>query len=601
MHKSANHRDVTRKPSALPDSGSVPPGTADTPVTTDFPTAPVRPMPESLEGLLQCAALQSKNVHGGARQATILLGIAAVRAQYDSAATVEAIRAAPPIPEILDSLQAAVLALAARDLNSALRAVDGLASDEHRRRCLAAMARQLVLLDTPRALRVAERIDPRIVREGILLEVVDVALEQSIETAQTVSDRIIEPLLNDYAAAGIAASGATTDFQKASQLAESIESPFVKQWAYLAMLLAMASHDPERALSLENKLPLTHHLDELHSRAAVVLAAEDADKALSVALRIGDRDVRIRTLCEVAHRLFPKRPAFAFHLLGKEVGEERALEHLTSWVDALCAGDDGDFEAAYEALRRKLSAGQGAALLLTCCRHRPREVRKLAMEVPPALVMPLRRCYLCAGIESDPGAVLEATTATHDMDRLRACNARRLAIDKPPEALAALAGITDTLVADETRLEIATDLLAARKNDEALEIVGDVADSYLRGVGLLRLLAEEDEAGEARRSFQAVLDELKDPWRTDDLRMRAALLLATRDLEFATRLAAGVVSPARTAQLLRLMMPRLGESDLARAAALSNSMPKGESRAGWCLEVAARLAAIDSRRSMSQP
>jgi hypothetical protein len=591
--------DIAAKRVSETDVRVEPPNSAD--VSAAPPAVPVRPMPAGLQSLLQCAAEQSRSVPDSTGQAAIALGIATVRAHYDSAAAVRAIRSAPPVPEVLPSLEEAVLALATRDLNSALKALDGLASADHRRHCLGAIARQLVQFDTPRALQVAERIDPRIVREGLLLDIVNVALEQSAAAAHTVSERIIEPLLNDYAAADIAAGGAAADFEKASELAETIESPFVKQWAYLAMLLAVAAHDPERALSLENRLPLAHHLDELHSRAAEVLAGQNAQKALSVALRIGDKTMRGRALQEVARRLFPTRPAFAFHLLVKEIGDERAWEHLVAWTDALCSSTDGDFEATYEAVKRKLSEDRRATLLLACCRYRPREVRRLAMEVPPALVMPLRRCYLCAGIESDAQAVLDATVVPGQMDRLRACTAQQLAADKPAAALEALAGIGDKLVADEARLEMVTDLLARSKGGHALEVARHVQDSYLRGLGLLGLLAQEAVGGEAKALLLLVLENLTDTWRSDDLRARAALILTSHDLEFAARLAGSIVNPARSKRLMGLMMPLLSGPELARAASLSGNIPAGKARARWCLQIAKRQAAIDCQKPAEQP
>jgi len=453
------------------------------------PPVPVRTVPPAAEELLQCAVRESESVSDLGQRSVLLLGVAAVRAQFDSEAAVTLIKGAPPIPEVTASLEKAVLSLAARDLGAAKRAVAALPSDAHRRHCLAATAKQLVLFDTAKAVRVAEKIDPRIIRESALLDVLHLALEQSVESATVVSDRIIEPLLNDHAAAAIASKEALQDFDRASALVESIESPFVKQWAYLSMLQALAASDPEGALKLERKLTLAHHLDEFHAVVARFLVKDNPDKALTIALRVSDREIRIRTLAEVAGGIFPRKPAFAYHLLLKEAGEQRAQRHLGRYVRDLCAGEGGDLAGVWRALRRKLTAAQGAKLLLECCPHRPQEVRRLATEVPPALVMPLRHCYVCAGVESDPEAVIRVAESSREKDHLHSCMALLLLDSDPAAATKSLAQVKESYVADETRLKMTRMLLEARKTDRVLGLLLEIKDPYMRGQGLLPLLS----------------------------------------------------------------------------------------------------------------
>jgi hypothetical protein len=590
----------TRPPTA-PDLIAVARDAVTTPtpdLTADTATRPASPLealpteeaplpiePE-LEALFQCAAREADKATPTLRKA-IRLRLAALVADRDTQRTLALLDGA----DHGDLLCPALTRLAARDPRAAATFAAAIDDRWLRSRCVAEIAASLLDANLEQALLVTFAVSPRVAREKVLMALVEASAPRSWQQADTIANRIYEPLFNDYAVAAVAAGRAAADLAGAMSMVEPIESPFVKEWALGDIVLAVVGNGPDKVSELADQFQRGTGRDDLFCRLARRQAPDSPDAALALVLRIEEEKARRLCLDEVAREILPRKAALA-RLIAEKNRQPRLPPHLWyEWVRQACQHHPEAAPKVLEELLRGARPEQVSATLEACCPGAPAATRSAASSREihdPGLT----RCFVCAGILPDPLATARAMRNPRERDEALACAIPNRTTAPFAELLAALKSIRSSTLRDQTAAN-----LAARWPDagEASKLPETIASPYLQAATLVtllerNLLLEKPDPDETLRLLTGVterLPSLADSWRQDDLRARLARALAATDRTRAWQIAGTIRNTALLHAVLADLLPPDPHS--CDTQALANLLPEGLPRATGCLGLAGRL------------
>ncbi len=570
--------------------------------TGDSPSPGPAPIPpdENMARLLECTRGTAVRVFDPLVRTRLLLRLAVLEAAYDPSAAARTIEKCQLEGAAADDVARAFGAIASRDLKLCLKIISGQPAGELRDTYLASTALALVSVDPEKAAEVAARVDSRIAREFLLLELVRLAASLWPDRIEKVTAHIIEPLYNDEAFALIAEETAASAPGDAISQVDKIEAELVKRWTLLYVGFRIAVGDPVAALQLDRMLMSVYYRDELYAEVATHLAGKDSEKALTLALRISDPFLKKDAVAEVAAAMIRDKPSLALHILRKNLDFIDADTEVTALLTGLCRTDAARFETTLAEVQNDLGKKLVADILSACCSSAPelvlRETAKRGLESKAQL----RVCAACA----DPGP--EALTAAQAIGdpRLRneayQCLAKDRAATDLPAALEIVKLIDDALGRDETHLMLVELLAAGEDPALAARISLGIADPYLAAKAALALLGgTPEEEYDKRVTFIAEkAGKVRDRWRQDELLARLARHSGSRDLKAALDLASGLVDVELQQSVL---------NDLARtsfAAGLEQAEKQQElfldlaGKAAWCLRLAElHQASLDAKEA----
>ena len=542
---------------------------------------------ENMARLLQCTRDAAVRVLDVGVRARLLLRLAVLEAAYNpmtAAQTIEQCQLEGAAP---DDIARAFEALASKDLNLCLKIVARQPAGELRDRYLASTALALIDLDPEKAAEIAARIDSRIAREFLLLQLVQLAASQWPERVEKVSAHIIEPLYNDEAYALIAEETATTTPRLAISQVDKIEAELVKRWTLLYVGFRIATGDPVAALQLDRLLASVYYRDELYAEVASRLAPSDAEKALTLAFRISDPFLKKDAVEKVAAAMVGEKPSLALHILRKNLGFLDAEAEITALLTGLCQQDGARFEAALAEVTVDLSRERIAAILSDCCSSSPEPALRLAAELGIEDDDRLKLCAVCAAPGPEPLAVAMTIGNAQLKNDAYSCLVEARAGDDLPAALEMLKLVDDSLARDEARLRL-VERLAAGLDPLAARIAASIEDPYLAAKAGLALLpgTAKKEYDQRVQLTASLARKVRDRWRQDELVARLARLLGPRDLKRALDLASGLGD----VELQQTLLNDLAEASLA--AGLQQAEQQRElfldlaGKAAWCLRLA---------------
>jgi len=531
------------------------------------------------------------------------LSIARIESRYSPAKAAERIRSCAGTSPDMDLVKGAVLALAGQDTGMALGVLQGIPG-VRRKALVAAVAENQAALDVPGAVAVVLTLESRIVREEMLIGLLPAIYRHSPGSVPLILDRIVEPLLNDFAMVRSRTVAATEGGPPAPAAVEAgIESRLVKRWALLDVALQLAHRLPEAALELSGHLALPLDRDEVYAATAGALTSSLPDKAVGLVLRIGDPVLKAAAADAVSRELFAVRPGMALHLVSSHLPPARAQAATVELFGALCKREPARFVEVYGEVAGRLQPEEAERLLETCCPAAPREVRRLVSESGEELRNRswYQVCLVCAALDSDAAATVARIKDPGLRKAGAICLAHQLAQRSVEDAVQVIDGLSDPYSRDDARLALFDSLLAARDLEKAAAVAALVQDRYSAARASIRLAAAGSEAeGAAAETLEKHLLSVADPWRRDDLLAEATRECRRYPRQARVRLAAMVADAALRQALFAELSAGVSAVDVL-AAALEVPADSGFSaRADWYLALC-RLAAGAAPSTPAEP
>lgn len=556
------------------------------------PAAPRVRTPEPLVAqLFDCVEDAAARIFDPVVKNRLMLGLAVLQASYDIGKALDTVEKCQISGAELEELSRAVLAIASRDLALALKLVERQMEGEFKNRYIKAMAHTLAEVSPDKAAQVALHIEPRVAREVLLLELVEMAVRRSPENAIKVSERILEPLWNDEAFSVIADTTAIKDPQKALVLLERIEGELVKRWTVLHIAFRVAARDPLAAIALERLLPTAYFKDELYAEVVPLLAPVDSEKALAVALRISDPVAKKRAVVGVAQAMFHGQPALSLHVLEQNLGLVDYERELVVLLSTACREKPEAFLKQVLDPGSTLSKECVVEALQICCADRPTEVRHATQVLQTAPDAALTSCFVCAGLERPARDAAMGISDPAKRNEAFACLAAELAMEDLPAALEVVKLIDDELARSVARTAIVGRLARADRADHARQVISSISDPYLASLATLSLAVSGDEKTrlELVARVEMRLPLVLDAWRRDDLLVALVGLTGTLDVQKAVELASAISSPDLQETVLGSLAASWYAQDPVRAAGQRELFLDLTARGQWCLHLA-RLA-----------
>lgn len=518
----------------------------------------------------------------------LLLGVAVLEANYDLRRALATVEQCQLSGAEVEDLSRSVLAIASRDLTSAVKLVERQVDGEFKNRYLKAIAHKIVELSPEEAARIAARLEPRIARELLLLELVDLSASTSPEGAEKVSEKILEPAWNDLAYSLIARHLAATDPQKALALLDKIEGELVKRWAVLHIAFQVAKTDPLAAVALDRLLPTAYFKDELYVEVVSNLAGEDSDKALAIALRISDANAKKQAVSTVARAMFARNRALALHVLEQNLGLVGYEAELRKLLVQSCRQAPDAFLKHVQDPASTVRPEFVLDVLRSCCDERPAEVRHVmqVLDLTPDGV--LSGCFVCAGLEKPPREAALAIEDAGQRNKALVCHAVELSATDLPAALEVVKLVDDGLSRSEAKGAIVGRLARAGKGQQALLVVASITDPYLKAQATLVLASSggTESATTLVGQVEMQLPLVQDSWRRDDLLVTLAGLAGPSDLSKAVQLASSISSPELQEEVLESLARSWFAKDPQKAVAQKELFLDLSARGQWCLHLA---------------
>jgi len=498
---------------SVADTGPAPP--AD-PLAILPPEAPLLPADHGLETLYQCVDANLARVPSARFRRHLHVRLAAAIARRDpprGLATLNRATTSNPSPEEAVIL---TLAVASRDLRRAVTIATGFTSLKNRRRSLEGLVNLATEKSGGWGIIIANQMRERIPREIFLLNLIERLAETRPVDSLLFADRVIEPLLNDWAMALVAAAEADQHLDQALARIEEIENPVVRDWALLRLNRGLAGSTPTRVDELIPQIQRSLVRDELLGHLALAVVADTPDRGLAIALRIEDPEMLRRGLDALAQALLPHKPALARFMVEKKREPPLSPEVWLSWLKAACRDHpDSAAEMLGKALD-ELSLQEELTGLLNCCPGAPMAVRSVASN-RDIHDDHLTRCYVCGGVTSD--AFIAARMVRDDGIRNDAllCAIDGLTAKDAKPAVKELTNLTEPLLKDLAAASLVGKLHTAGENIAALELAGSIVDPYLRAPALALLVVAENEAvaSTAMQAFDMAIEGISDRWRKD--------------------------------------------------------------------------------------
>lgn len=555
-------------------------------------TSPPAPAPippdENMAGLLQCTRGAAERVFDAHARTRLLLRLAVLEAAYDPVAAAKTIENCQLEGADPDDVARAFGAIATRDLKLCLKIVAGQPAGRLRDSYLASTALALVTVDPEKAAEVAARVDSRIAREFLLLELVRLAAPLWPDRIEKVTTHIIEPLYNDEAFSVIAEETAGSDPQQAISLVDKIDAKLVKRWTLLNVGLRVAASDPVAALQLDRMLVSVYYRDELYAEVASRLAATDSEKALTLALRILDPFLKKGAVAQVARTMMRDKPSLALHILRKNLDFIDAKAEIISLLTSLCRTDAARFEVSLAEVQNDLGKDLISEVLSACCSSAPEQVLRQTVERGIESPEQLKLCAACA----DPGPQGLVTAQSMGDAQLRneaySCLALQRAGKDLPAALEIVKLMDDALARDEAHLGLVEQVATGGNPELAARISRSIVDPYLAAKAALTLFPEAAEA-EYDQRFQhiaALAGKVRDKWRQDELLARLARHAGTRNLKVALDMASGLADLDLQQEVLNDLAETAFAGDLAQAQQQQELFLDLAGKAAWCLRLA---------------
>ena len=557
------------------------------------------PLPEGFTQLFECVESQAKMAGDASATRVLLLELAALQAQVDvnlARRTID--EAAPTLAEEAPLLNA-VLAIGSRDIEVAQRVIRGLMLEELRRTCLTGITNQLAALTPLKAQDMALLIEPRIAREHLLLSIIERVREGTHEGAILLTDRVIEPLLNDYAMALVAEALSVADPEAAAGQLGSIESDLIKKWALLPIAVEAAAQETPSSAVLARQISVGYSRDEFYAQLAIRLAVSEPDRALTTALRIDDEHLKKLALKQVSRALFAARPGLALGILQEDFSDREVLGVAQGLLEQSCREEPERFAAILKQVKRKVPAAELTDSLLHCCIHAPAAAAEALAEHSTGTRDQIRYCRVCGGTAPEPIVSARHIGDPRLKDEAYACVVRRTSDQLV--AGKALAGIGDSVLADEVRLELVDALLAEGRADVSEGLAEEIKDPYLAARAALAIgTADPGRLEGALKLLQVNLGDMSDTWRRDDLLTRAVVAQTGNDWLAAFKLATAIADGKLRKAALLTVTSGVPESKLAASSSATEHLDDHRLRARWCLALAARALAYSGGDS-SQP
>lgn len=566
------------------------------------PAASPLPLSPEVDTLLRMATAAAAEVNDPLERCRLELGIARIESRYSPARAAERIRSCAGTSPDMNLVKGAVLSLAGQDTGAALGVLQGI-PDSRRKALVAAIAENQAALDVPGAIAVVLTLESRIVREEMLVALLPAIYRHSPGSVPLLLDRIVEPLLNDFAMARsrtvAAAEGGPPD---PAAVEAGIESSLVKRWALLDVALQLAHRLPEAALELSGHLALPLDRDEVYAATAGALTSTLPDKAIGLVLRIGDPVLKAAAAEAVSRELFPVRPAMALHLVSSHL-PVRAPAATIALFGALCKREPARFVEVYSEVAGRLQPQEAERLLETCCPEAPREVRRLVSESSEELRSRswYQVCLVCAALDSDAAATVARVEDPGLRKAGAICLARQLAQRSVEDAVEVIDGLSDPYSRDDARLALFDALLSARDLEKAAAVAAQVQDRYTAARASIRLAATGSEAeGAAAETLEKHLLSVADPWRRDDLLAEATRECQRYPRRARVRLAASVADSALRHALFAGLSAGVSGADVLSAASEVPADSGPSARADWYLALC-RLAAGAAPSALAEP
>jgi hypothetical protein len=557
------------------------------------------PLPRrpEVDALLSVAEKALAEITDPEERCRIELAIAEIESRYAPGAAAERMKGCAGRHPDLKAVRSAVLVLAGQDTAVALGMLAGMPQDR-REALVAAMAQNQATLDVTGALAIVQTLESRIVREELLLSLLPALMRQDPGAVPVVLDRIIEPLLNDYAMARTRAeaAGAGTP-PDAAAVEEGIESRLVKRWALLDVALRVAERFPDAALQLAEGLALPLDRDEVYAATAASLASSQSDKAAALVLRIGDRYYRSVAAEAVAGGMFSTRPALAVHLVQNQLAPARVRPAVVALFSGLCRQDVERFRKAYAESEVRLSPQDEEAVLEACCPLVPREVRRVVSEQREELHESpwYKVCLVCTGLDQDAAATVAGLAGSTMHEAGVSCLARQLAVRSVDEAVQVVGTLADPYSRDRVRFALFSELLGVRNMDRATAVAALLQDRYMSAQAAIAVAAAEVEPDESvQDALAAKLQSIEDSWRRDDLLSQAVRQCSRFPVARRVRLAALVRDAELRLSLYGELVSGIPVGELPAAAFWVGGEVLAGPRADWHVTVCRSVAASPS-------
>lgn len=486
-----------------------------------------------LETLYQCVESNLIQVHDAEWRRRINVQLAMVIARHDpprGLATLANATESRPFPEESAAL---ALAIGSHDLRRAAAMAVNFVPAENRRRALEELVGVAAKGDVQWAIVISDLMRQRIPREIFLLRLIEHLSETRPEDSTVLTERIIEPLLNDWAVALVAAAEAPQHLDRSLSRIESIESPVVRDWALLRLSLGLAASAPDQVDELIPQVQRSLVRDELLVQLALAVVDSSPERSLPIALRIEDPELRRRGLDAVARSLLPHKPALARFMVERKREPPLAPSVWLPWLEAACRDYPEAAPAILEKALDKLTPEEILTGLLYCCRGAPGAVRSAA-SIQDVRDDRLTRCYVCAGIMPDGLVAARTVRNPRVRDETLLCALQGLTDQEATTFKEEMTNLADPLLRDLAAVSLAAKLRQSDRLENALAVAGAIVDPFLRAPALAQLAGTADKAvaGPAKEAFVTALRGLKDSWRQDAA--REALVRALWNIDEAT-------------------------------------------------------------------
>ncbi len=521
--------DITPMEAATDDTASASDGANQPPPDPLAALPPLRnapPLPPHFESLFQCVEsnLQVIQDDGFARRLHVALATEAAR--FDAIRGQAVLMRATGRKPTADESAEMILAIAGWDLRRAVETSLLFADPALKQHALESLAAEVAALQPEAASAIVDLIPARIAREDFLLGVIQRLAVDHPAAARTLADRIIEPLLNDWAVALVASGTPPEQLEVALRQLETLENPVVLDWALLALADRLTRQDLASVDTILPKIQRSLIRDELLSRLALATVATDPDKALSITLRIAEPMLMRRSLDALARALLPHKPALGRFLIEKKRTPPLPPEVWLPWLHEACEAHPDDAPDMFSALLSSLSNPEVLAGLLACCPGAPRAVRSEA-STRDLSDDRLTLCFICQGILPDLLVACRAMSNPALRDEAIRCALPR----QLPASMAALTDalnlMTEPLMRDEAISAVTPELLKNDRIADAFNLALKITDPYVRARTLVPLLSVADStlATQALVAYEEAFAAISDPWRRDDvLTVRVRLL-----------------------------------------------------------------------------
>jgi hypothetical protein len=561
------------------------------PETMAPPADPLDPLPpeaqplpanSELESLYQCVNANLARIPSVQLRRQVHVNLAVAIAKRDpprGLATLKRATSSNPTP---DESAALVKAIAERDLRRAVTMASVIAAPENRRRALEELVSFAVEKNGQWAVVISNQIRLRIPREIFLLHIIERLAESQLEDSKLLTERIIEPLLNDWAMALVSAADAKQDLDQALANIEAIESPVVRDWALLRLSHSLATSAPATVVDLLPKVQRSLVRDELLAHLSLAVVDSAPQEALAIALRIEEPELLRRGLDALARALMPHKPALARFMVERKREPPLVPEVWLTWLETACR----DFPDAAPSMLKKslheLSPEDTLAGLLSCCPGAPAAVYSAASD-RDVNDDGLTRCYVCGGIMPDSLIAARSIRDAGVRDDALLCAIERLPASAAKPAIQEMASLTEPLLRDLAAVSLVVTLQGANESMAALGVAGSIVDPYLRAPALAELVGAADEAvaSTAREAFAMALDGIEDSWRKDSARETLLRSLWQDDPKGAWQTLVTVEDPEIIANVLDELMSQ--PLSLTQIQNLLGATPPGAPLALTCL------------------